>query len=156
MSRWLVVLGLLLGGCAVHGLTFVEDDRVRITTPRDRAEVDVPFRLGWESEDLPVGQRYAVLVDHTPPPTGKSLAWLFRGREDCKGPVGKAACSKPDYLAEQGVLLTQSQEITVQEVEDLTGDDRKRVFHEVTIVLVDQDGTRVGEGSWSREVEVEQ
>jgi hypothetical protein len=156
MSRWLVLVSLLVGGCAVHGLTFVEDDRVHITTPRDRAEVTVPFRLGWAAEDLPAGQRYAVLVDRTPPPTGKPLAWLFRSRDDCKGPIGRAACGKPDYLAEQGVLLTRSREVSIDEVEDLTGDDRKRAFHEVTIVLVDGNGTRVGEGSWSREVEIEQ
>lgn len=143
----------LLSGCAVNGLSFVQDTRVEIVTPRERSQVALPLKLRWTVEDF--DGTFAVLVDHRPPRPGESLLGMFKNSEQCKGPGAGDTCTTPEFLADNGVYRTDETEITIERVRKLTGDDTKREFHEATVVLLDGDGDRIGESAWSVRFEIE-
>jgi hypothetical protein len=140
-------------GCGVRGLSFVQDDRVDIVRPDDRAKVDLPVRIDWTVKDF-TGS-FGVLVDQAPPRAGKTLAWLFRGSDTCRGVEGKRLCATDEFLSQRNAFHTTDTEFTIEQVPQLTGNDRRREFHEVTVILLDEDGKRVGEGAWSVQFEVE-
>jgi hypothetical protein len=142
-----------LPGCGVRGLAFVQDDRVDIVRPNDRDKVKLPVRIEWTAKDFSGG--FGVLLDQAPPRPGKSLAWLFRGSDSCRGKEGTRLCATPEYLAQRNVFETATPRYTIEHVPRLTGNDRRRQFHEITVVLLDAHGRRVGEGAWSVQFEVE-
>ena len=134
------------------------DERVDIVTPDDRSEVRLPFTVDWTARDLAVGSglgRFGVYVDRAPPPPGRTSAWLFRGENTCKGRgrdrVRRSGSSSPTARC----IETIDTELTITNVRDLSGSDKRREFHEVTVVLLDAAGARVQESAWSVQVDVE-
>jgi len=144
---WAAAALALLPACAVHGLSLVADDRVDIVSPADRSDVSLPVTVAWEVDDFgvgPGGGSFGVFVDRPPQPPGHTLAWLFRDADDCAGVVG---CPDDAYLALRDVHRTTGTSFTVERVTPASGE--RRHFHEVTVVLLDAGGRRVGEGAWS-------
>lgn len=138
-------LALLVGasGCATDGLDFVRDDRLDVSGLDDREETDQPITLTWTLEGGFVGDEaaFAVIVDRTPPRPGRSLESLFDDDPACSGPQG---C--PDgYLERNRLYVTTDTTVVIDGVAEGTARQESRGFHEVTIVLVDTDGVRVGE-----------
>jgi hypothetical protein len=147
----------LVPACGVSGLSFVQDDRVDIVRPEDRSTVDLPLRIDWSVEDFAVGRgkgSFGVFVDRTPQPSGKTQAWLFRGDPSCRG-TGARLCSTAAFLGQRNVFRTTRSDFTIEQVNRLSGAQAGRQFHEATIVLLDEDGERVGEGAWSVQFEVD-
>jgi hypothetical protein len=148
---------LLTAGCGVHGLSFVQDERVDIISPSDRVKVKLPLKIDWTTKDFAAGAgqgAFGILIDRTPQRSGKTLPWIFRGDDSCKGSTGRALCTSAEFLAERGVFMTTDTSFTVERVALLSGSQRKRQFHEATIVLLDEAGRRLGEGAWSVQFEV--
>jgi len=142
--------------CGVHGLSLVQDRRVDVVHPKERAKVELPVTVRWTVKDFAVGPgagSFGVLVDRAPPPSGKSLAWLVRGEAGCKG-AGAATCTRPEFLAQNNIFQTNDTSFRVDQVTKLTGSQAGRQFHEVTVVLLDANGARVGEGAWPVQFEV--
>jgi hypothetical protein len=142
----------------VNDLSFVQDDRVDIVAPKERAEVALPVQIRWTVEDFAVGPgqgSFGVLVDREPPRPGKTLLSLFSNSEECRGQGGAQNCSGPDFLATRGAFQTTETAVTIDRLPD-TGDDGRREFHEVTVVLLDEDGRRVGESGWTVQFEVKE
>ena len=159
MIRLALVAAVLaaLPACGVGGLSFVQDERVDIVGPKDRSEVRLPVTVDWTVEDFAVGRgagSFGVFVDRAPQPSGKTLAWLFRGDPGCKG-TGATLCRTPAFLAQRSVHRTTRTAFTVDQVARLSGSQAGRELHEVTVVLLDAEGKRVGEGAWSVQFEVE-
>jgi hypothetical protein len=151
---WLLAaLVFVTAGCGTQGLSFVQDKRVDITTPRERSKVALPVTVAWTAKD--VHGSFAVLVDQAPPRPGKTLPWLFRGMDSCRGETGRQLCATQAFLAGRNVFRTTDTHFSVDHVNRFTGNDRRRQFHEVTVVLLDAQGRRVGEGAWSVQFEVE-
>lgn len=148
----LIALFLLTTACGVHGLSFVQDKRVHITAPRERSKLSLPVTVTWTAKSF--SGAFGVLVDQAPPRTGETLPWLFRGRDTCRGDAGEKLCATPAFLAGQNVFHTTKRHFTVERVNRFTGNDRRRQFHELTIVLLDREGRRIGEGAWSVQFEV--
>ncbi len=152
-----VLLVLLTAGCGINGLSFVQDERIDIIRPSDRSEVNLPVTVDWTATDFATGPgrgAFGVLVDRAPQRPGQTLAWLFRGDDSCKGPSGRALCATPEFLAERGAYTTTDTTFTFERIARLSGDDRRRQFHEVTVVLLDGDGHRIGESAWSVQFEL--
>jgi hypothetical protein len=146
-----------LPACGVRGLSFKADDRVDIIRPRDRDEVRLPLTVEWTVHDFAVGAgkgSFGVLLDQAPPRPGKTLAWLFRGDRSCKGASGKALCQTPEFLERRKAYQTTDTSFTIDLVPRLSGNDRRRQFHEFTVVLLDRAGARIGEGAWSVQFQV--
>lgn len=141
-----LALCLVLSGCSVDGLQFREDDRLRILNLPDRSTIEVPFELKFTFDDSlsPDGvAAFGILIDWTPPPPGDSLASLLDDDPACQGPQG---C--PDgYLERNRIIITTDTTYLMDNVPVGTDRQERRSFHEVTIVLVDADGRRVGEAA---------
>lgn len=147
-----LALTLLGNGCGLSGLAFRQDDRLSFVSPGDRDEVTLPVTVTWRVEDFDVGEdagSFAVFVDRAPQPPGKTLAWLARNDDACRADDG---CPDADWFAERDVFPTTDSEIVIDRL-PARSDDR-REYHEVTVVLLDEDGRRVGETGWTLEFQV--
>jgi hypothetical protein len=145
----------VLPACGVSGLSFVQDDRVDIIRPNDRDTIDLPLRVDWTAKDFPVGPgqgSFGVFIDRSPQPSGKTLAWIFRGDDACRGRGN--LCASEEFLSQRNVFRTTRSDFTVEQVTKLSGSQSGRLLHELTIVLLDEQGERVGEGAWSVQFEV--
>ena len=150
---WGAVLVLAcLPSCAINDLAFREDTRLSITSPSDREEVSLPMTLEWETtDDLPAGTTFAVFIDRSPPPPGRSVRWLFRDDDVCER---DPTCPDEEFLADRHVYVTDETSVTIANVRRGRDDDR-RELHEAAIVLIGRDGDRLGEAAFIREFAVE-
>ena len=147
-----VLLALFTSGCAVRGIAFREDDRLSFVSPGDRDEVTLPVTITWEVDDFDVPEdgSFGVFVDRAPQPPGKSLEWLARNDNTCRPEDG---CPDEEWFAQRDVFRTTETEHTIDRL-PARSDDR-RELHEITVVLLDADGRRVGETGWTLELQVE-
>ena len=152
--RILLGLTLLMPACIPEGLAFVQDNRLEILSPEGHADVDLPVTVEWEIEDFEItgpdgtaeddAGYFGVFLDATPVPPGKSLEYVARDDRQC---VRDPNCPDVVYLSDRNVYSTTETEITFKHLPDLetaTG----RETHEVTIVLLDGTGHRIGESAW--------
>jgi len=146
-----LALALLTSACAVRGVAFRQDHRLSFLSPGDRDEVTLPVTVEWEVEDfdVPGDGFFAVFVDRAPQPPGKTLDWLARDDDACEVTDG---CPDDEWFADRDVFRTTETSITIDRLPDNTDSGRER--HEVTVVLVDRDGRRIGETGWTLELEV--
>lgn len=147
----ILVVTLFMSGCDWSEMAFVQDKRVRIVEPPDRSTVSLPVTLRWEVESFAVtGQDgrsspdagyFAVFVDRTPMPPGKSLEWLAEQDDSC----GDSACGSIENLAD--VYATSS---TTLKITRLSADSSSRAVerHEAVIVLLDGTGRRISESAF--------
>ena len=154
MRRALLVacaVALLTSACAVSGLSFRQDDRLSFVTPRDRSEVRLPVTVRWDVRDfdVPGDGSFAVFVDRAPQPPGKSLTWLARGDDACRAADG---CPNAAWYAERDVFTTTNTAFTIERLPRQA--DGRRDLHEVTVVLLDAAGRRVGETGWTLQLQV--
>lgn len=158
-----VLIATLASACGTSGLNFRKDERVTITEPQDRAKVRLPLTVTWTSRDFDVTGRdgskrpdagyFGVYVDRAPQPPEKTQAWLARIDQRCKG---VPSCPDEEYLAGINVYGTTKHSFTVQRLpQPPSNAPRRREFHEVTIVLLNGAGERIGESAFTIEFEVE-
>lgn len=147
---WIVLI-LLVTGCDVSSMAFVEDKRVRIEQPTDRSIVTIPVTLRWEVDGFEITGRdaqkrpdagyFAVFVDRQPIPPGKTLEWYARQDESC----GDNPCGTVEDLAQIFTSDKASLKLTQLPAIRERGDLEQ---HEVVIVLMDGTGARIGESAF--------
>lgn len=159
----LVVLAVTtLSGCAVNGLAFKIDDRLRVLSPGDREQVSLPLTIQWEISDFQVtgadGSQdpnagfFGVFVDRAPQPPGETVQWFAKDDQSCRSEDG---CPDKRYLADRGVHTTDETKFVVKTLPPPPEDQvARRELHEVTIVLLDGTGRRIGESAFTAEFEV--
>jgi hypothetical protein len=142
---------ILLAGCATSGLSLVKDERVTIVAPKDRVKVRLPVTVEWTVTKY--GGPFGVFVDLAPQPPGKPLSWIAHDDRSCRAVSG---CPDTAYLADRGVFTTRNTRFVVSQVRNFSAGERqrRREFHEVTIVLLDAGGRRLGESAFSVEFQV--
>lgn len=136
------MLMVMTTGCAVSGLSFRQDTRVRITAPEHSERVQLPVTVTWEVEDF-TGD-FAVYVNRSPQPPGEPLAWFARDDAGCRASDG---CPDEEYLALRGIHTTEDTSFTIS-VMPPSGSPNRREFHDVTIALLDDEGRRIGESAF--------
>lgn len=150
----LVACGLLVAACSPHGLAFRVDDRLSITSPKNRAEVSLPVTIRWKMRDFTIRKGeatgsttkagyFAVFVDRAPQSAGKPLSRLARGDRSCRRSEG---CPNDEYFAARGVYSTTATQITFPQLPRSSSTHQKE-RHSVTIVLLDPSGRRIGESA---------
>jgi hypothetical protein len=157
------VLGVVLIVWVVHtacggGLLFSQDRRVEIVSPKRNAKVTLPLTVRWSVDgDVQIGRdiaQFAVLFDTEPPPPSKTLAHLVRGDLDCKRTPG---CPDAAYFADRDIYVTQDTSITIDELLPLAGvrvEKGERDGHDVTVIVLDEQGRRTSEAFWSQTFEI--
>lgn len=158
----LVAVSLAVSACGFSGLSFVEDRRLDIVSPEERASVRLPVTVTWKVSDFEITGRtgtarrdagyFGVFVDRAPPAPGRTLESLADDDRVCQATPG---CPDEAYLAEHRAYATSDTQFTIEELPDPTRGDDRREFHEVTIVLLDGKGERIGESAFSVEFQVE-
>jgi hypothetical protein len=122
----------VLVGCGVHDLALREDDRVSITSPGDGDDVRLPITLRWTAHDLDVGgadgTTFGVVIDDALP--------------------------RPGHAANDRVLHTTRTSIVLDQLGSANrpGD---RGGHQLTVILLDDQGRRLGEGAWRIRIDLE-
>jgi hypothetical protein len=148
----LLLTAFAVGACG-GGLQFRTDDRVDITAPRDRERVVAPLAVRWTVKDLVLGEpggpmQFAVFVDRAPVHPGQGMGAV--GDDVCRRTPG---CPDEGYLRDRFIYLTRTTSLTLDTLPAKSTSNRygARDAHDVTIVLLDADGRRHGESSWSVE-----
>ena len=149
-TRTLVVaVGLCLSGCA-SGASFVADDRVDMIRPAENAEVGLPFEVAWTADD--VDGSFAVFFDRSPLARGRSLASLVDEDDPCREVAG---CPDANWLAERHIYVTDGSRVRVEQLPDLRSNNHAKDRHYLTVILLDENGERVGESAFTTEFVVE-
>lgn len=156
MGRGLVSTGALVaavaitGACRLEGLSFIQDDRVTIVTPDDRSTVSLPVTIDWTSRDF--AGRFGVFVDTDPMPPTEDLAYLAKDDETCRPEDG---CPDQKWLRQHDVFVTEETEITLRTLRDFRERAEDEDPHRAVIVLLDDEGNRLGESTFSVDFFVE-
>lgn len=149
----MLALAVAATGCGTAALAFSQDNRLHFTGPRSRAVVDVPLTVGWVIDRFNVapggsgppspGRGYfALFLDRAPVRPGQTLSAL--DDSTCKKTPG---CFNSEYLAGKGVYTTTATSFTITSVPALNS-YQKIQLHELTVVLLDTAGRRIGESAW--------
>lgn len=141
------VICLALAGCG--RLAFERDERVRFLSPPERARVGTPVIVEWTA---PAGfeGKYGIFVDRAPMRPGRDLDSLADTDPLCRRLPG---CPDRRWLRDRDVHVRMWPRIVLPglplEGGRRAGGDRR---HEVTVVLLDDDGVRYSEGQWTRSI----
>lgn len=138
---------LCASSCTADGLT--RDQALRIVSPSARGAVRLPFTITWRA--VP-GRRVLLLIDHAPMRPGAPLRSLVPESDPCRSEPG---CPDATWLNERHVYVSGGTSITVDTLADNRPNNRTHDRHEITAVVVDQAGTRVGSAAAVREFTVE-
>ena len=153
VAALLAALAVLASGCSFSDLAFTKDYRLHFSAPRSRALVKVPVTVRWNMSDFsvtPAGSGapsskagyFAVFVDRAPIKPGETLRSI--ADRSCKLTKG---CPDAAYLAQRGVYATTAPSVTLQQVPAVNSYQKVQT-HEVTVVLLDTAGRRIGEAAW--------
>lgn len=151
---------LLVAGCVPQGLAFRVDDRLTITSPKNRAEVTLPLTVSWEIRDFTVvgpgdattGSKsgyFAVLIDQAPQPPGKPLSWVARKDRTCRPADG---CPDAEYLAARQIFSTTDTQLTFAQLPRPSEDNKHKERHSITVILLDPAGKRIGESAFQIDI----
>lgn len=160
----LVVSALLLGGCGnLSQLQFHTDHDVTFVAPAARAKVSVPVTVRWEVSGFRVAGPdsgeppsknagyFALFVDRAPIKPGQTLAAVAGDDPSC---VASAGCPDKQYLADRQVYWTTNLSYTLRQVPSLSDNRDNWQLHEVTIILLDTSGHRIGEHAYFRDFQL--
>jgi hypothetical protein len=136
----------LANGCGLRGLSFVKDDRVRLLTPSAGDSVALPLHIDWSAKGY--DGYFAVFVDSHPMRPGRTLASLVPDNDPCRR---QPLCPDQAWLAQRFIFATAHTELTIPVLPDKRHNMRSKDRHELTIVLLDKQGHRVGETALVRE-----
>lgn len=157
----LCCLAILLPSCSFSGLNFLQDTRVTILAPKDRALLDLPVTITWSVNNFKVTGEdgtsrrdqgyFGIYVDRAPQPPNKKQEWLVREDETCLRTPG---CPNKDFLAQRDIHSSTEMSFVIEFLRDLDPELDRRDMHEVTIVLLNGKGERIGESAFTVEFEV--
>ena len=137
-----MILGLIGGGCRVTGLAYRDNQRVKIVEPTQNATVHLPMRLEWTASRPSQGTRYAIFTDQ--PPMGPDESLRSIADQTCKQTPG---CPNKEYLEENNIYVTKAHSLVISHIPQLSAPLKN--VHEITIVLLNSAGRRVGESFYS-------
>jgi len=144
-----VLVGVMAASsaCRSTGLVFRADRSLQIVNPVQNALVTLPLRLRWTTTSLPPGaKRYAIFVDRAPVRPGRSLRDI--ADSTCQRLPG---CPDETYLEQRNVYETSAPTLMLASLPDQRARNRTsaRDVQELTIVVLDDQGRRIGEAFYS-------
>ena len=126
MVAVLLVSMVATTGCS--DLLFRNDHRISITSPGSYATVGVPLTVTWTARDFsaPGDGSYAIFLDRDPQPPGQTLAQFGGNPYD--------------------IFTSTQPRLTLQQIEPhQAADALERNQHDITVILLDRSGRRIGE-----------
>ena len=149
---------LLAAGCDLSQLAFRVDHRLHFLTPKSRQLVRAPFTVAWTMRDFtvvglhdgPVDRHsgyFAVFVDRAPVKPGQSLQAVVNDDSGCRN---NPSCVNPSMLANHQVYVTTRPQLRVPLIGALADHDKIQL-HDLTVIILDTSGHRIGEYQWDLE-----
>lgn len=131
--------------CTFSSAAMRLDETVRMESPAAGSTVRLPVRLDW-SVDGPTRTRAAwgVFVDRPPVRPGSNVASVAKGDPGCEPIPG---CPDEAYLLAHGIIVTADTEVTLPTIARPARNEPDR--HVVTLVALDSQRRRIGDGSWA-------
>lgn len=137
-------------------LAFRQDHRLRFIAPANGDVVRLPLKLNWTMDDFrivrpgsgtgkPSAGYFAIFIDETPMEPGRTLREL--AAEDDPSCEQDPQCPDREYLADRGIYTTTKTSLRLRSVLPLSSDEPTQL-HDVTVVLLDAAGSRIGESAW--------
>lgn len=158
-----LLCALSLTGCTDYSkLLYANDDRLDFTAPENRELVTTPLRVSWTIDEFTVVKPgsaepaddagyFAVFVDQAPIKPGHTLDDVADDDEACKR---DPKCPDRLYLSDRGVYTTSKTSLVLEQIPPL--DNKEDIhLHDVTVVLLDSSGRRIGESAWYRNFKME-
>ncbi len=126
------MVAVLLGGGCQSQLLFRNDHRITIVSPADFSNVRGPVTIRWVTRDFsaPADGHFEVFLDRDPQPPGETLHY-FAGQS----------------LLDIWTVDTTSFLIPRFPLPDPAAPKQEQEHHEITVILVDGQGRRIGETS---------
>jgi hypothetical protein len=122
-----VLVCVVLAGCGPY--LFRQSDRIQLTYPSDHSTVPQPLTVRWTAQEFqaPRDGSFAVFIDRDPMPPGDSMAdFPIRSRD--------------------GIHLLTTTSLHIDVLNRQVGvDPAEQDHHDVTVVLLDPSGHRIGE-----------
>lgn len=153
----LALLTTGLTGCSNYSeLQFKQDHRLQFTSPDSYELVKAPVEIEWTIEDfevLPARSReppsdgagyFAVFVDRAPIKPGHTLEDVADGDEACKK---DPRCPDRRYLEAKAVYVSHQPRLTLELIPQLASKEEIQT-HQLTVILLDSTGHRIGEYAW--------
>jgi hypothetical protein len=155
MGRKILGLALIatlgLSGCAVQGLSFMEDDRINIIRPAENERLRLPFDVRWTVKNF--DGLFALFFDRSPMRPNMDLRSLVSEDDPC---ISVPGCPDAEWLENHGpVYVTDQRILRVDALPDPRDNDRLKERHQLTIVLLDRTGRRLGESAFITDFSVE-
>jgi hypothetical protein len=160
----LTSLALATTGCTKFSdLQFQIDHYVKFTAPEARSKTTLPLTLQWQVDGFRVAPPndeehyeppsknagyFALFVDRAPIKPGQTLAAVAGDDTSC---VPSAGCPDREYLRDRQVYVTTDLRYTLRQVFTIEDNNDDWQLHDVTIILLDTDGHRIGEHAYYRE-----
>lgn len=154
-----VLSALPVASCAnLSQLAFTQDRRLTFISPVSRELVQLPLTLRWTMDDFRIVKPrseapaesagyFAIFVDTPPIKPGQTLNDIAEDDTACSQ---DPKCPDRQYLTDRGIYQTTKTAFTLTLVPPLpTADDVQ--LHDVTVVLLDSAGHRIGESAWHTE-----
>lgn len=149
---------------SLDGLRFTNDHRLTLLEPTASSTVTLPFTVSWRVRDFtpvkiglgdpaqqpaptPDAGYFAIFVDRAPMPPGQDLKSLVSDDSSC---VSRPDCPTPGYLAGRDIFITDQTSYSVQSIQSTSA----TASHELSVVLLDSHGRRIGDSSWFVSVNV--
>lgn len=164
-AQALIIVSLILQACSFQGLNFIEDERLRITAPSDRAQVRIPMTIEWEVTDFEItgpdgsdvddAGYFAVFLDRAPQLPGETVQVLIDEElEQDAGCRRDPECPDARYLAGIGIYLAEETGLVIERLNDPSPQSDRREMHVATIVFLNGKGERIGESAFRVDFEV--
>jgi hypothetical protein len=157
----LIAALLSVAGCTdVSQLQFQVDHKVKMLAPKDRAKTTLPVTVRWELDGFRVAGPhsgeppskdagyFALFVDRAPIKPGQTLAAVAGDDSSC---IVSQGCPDRQYLADRQVYVTTHLSYKLRRVFNISDNNDDWQLHDVTIVLLDTAGRRIGEHAYYRD-----
>lgn len=143
-------------------LGFRQDQRLQFTSPQSHRLVELPLTLSWSMDDFRIVKRgsappdpaagyFAVFVDTAPMKPAQTMRDLMADDPAC---TGDPKCPDKADLADRGIYTTTKTKLVLRAVAPLSPDEPVEL-HDVTVVLLDSEGRRIGESAWNIQFKLE-
>lgn len=149
----LLLVAVSMSACVdTSQLAFRTDERLAFLAPEDRALVTLPLTVKWAMEGFaavnPNSREprsaegyFALFVDRAPMRPRQTVRSIIDD-EYCET---DPSCPDADYLGRMGVYTTTESQLTVPFVSSIPDNRDETQLHNLTIVLLDTTGRRIGE-----------
>jgi len=133
---------------------------VKIVSPQNHSSQRLPVTVRWTSHGFkvtgpdgaarPDAGYYALFLDREPPAPGQPVSVLAKDDPRCSPRDG---CPDAKWFADHHIYPTTATQFVIDVLPTFSKEDREK-FHEVTVVLLDGTGRRIGESAFSVEFKV--